>query len=67
MSLIDREFLNIISHEKIQTIAQFIRVRDIDTRIYNNSKFVLLNFYIYEKIIDDSNIIYFKKNISSKN
>ena len=62
MLLIDREFFIIVLHKKMQIIVQFIRVRDIDTRIHNNSKFVLLNFYIYEKTIDDSSIIYFKKN-----
>ena len=68
MSLIDREFFIIVLYKKMQIIVQLIRVRDIDTRMYDNSKFVLLNFYIYEKIIDDSSIIHFKKKyISSMN
>ena len=47
----------------MQIIIQFIRVRDIDTRMHDDSKFVLLNFYIHEKTIDDSNIIHFKRKI----
>ena len=63
MSLIDREFFIIVFYEKIEIIAQFIRVQDIDICMHNNLKFILLNFYIHEKTIDNLNIIYFKKNI----
>ena len=62
MSLIDRNFLTTISHDEIRTTTQFIRIRNIDFRQHDNSKYVKLKFYIRDKTaIDKFATIHFRR------
>ena len=62
MSLMNRNFLTTVSHDEIRTTTQSIRVRDIDFRQHDNSKYVKLKFYIRDKtIIDKSATIHFRR------
>ena len=58
----NRDFLTTISHEKIRTTTQFIRVQIINSRQHDNSKYVKLKFYIRDKtIIDKFVTIHFRR------
>ena len=64
MILTNRNHLNTIFHDEIKKTSQFIRVRDIETRKHDNSKYIELNFYIHDKKTDDIFVItHFKKEI----
>ena len=65
MSLIDRKHLIIIKSDVIiRRVSNSIRVRDIDHRLHDNSEYIELNFYILEKLFDDSTIIaHFRREI----
>ena len=65
MSLIDRKHLIIIKlNVIIRRVNNSIRVRDIDHRLHDNSEYIELNFYILEKLSDDSTIItHFRREI----
>ena len=55
MSLIDRDYLTKrLSKIKIQKITTSVTIRDIEKQIYDNSKYVMIDFYISERIIDES-------------
>ena len=55
-------YLFFISHEKIKRTSQFTRVREIDIKEHNNSKYINLDFYIKEKKVDETLIIiHFKR------
>ena len=65
MSLIDRKHLIVIkSNAIIHRINNFIKVRNINHRLHNNFEYIELNFYVSDKLFDDSSIIiYFKREI----
>ena len=64
MTLIDRNHLNTIFHDEIKKTSQFIRVRNIEVRKHDNSKYIELDFYIHDKKIDDIFVItHFKRKI----
>ena len=64
MSLINRIFLEFVSHFEIRIITQSIRIKNIDFRQHDSSKYVELNFYIRDKtIIDKSIIAHFRREI----
>ena len=55
MSLIDRSYLNKkLSKIKIQKIATSVTVRDIEKQVHDSSKYVMIDLYISERIIDES-------------
>ena len=48
----------------IRRVNNSIRVRNIDSRVYNSSKYIKLDFYISKKLLDNfSIIVYFRKKI----
>lgn len=60
--LVDREFLVSQFYEEIKRIIISLKMRNIDNREYNTSKYCELNFYI-TKILNNkaSTIAYFKR------
>ena len=65
MSLIDRKHLIIIkSNVIIHRVNNSIRIRDIDHRLHDNSEYIELNFYIFEKLFDNFAVItHFRREI----
>lgn len=64
MSLIDRDFLVSQSHETIKRIIVSLKVRKINNREHDTSKYCELDFYIVETLSDKVSIIaYFKREI----
>ena len=68
ISLMNRNFLTTISHDEFRTTTHFIRVRNINFRQHDNSKYVKLKFYIRDKtIIDKSVTIHFRRKMHVAN
>ena len=64
ISLIDRQFLNTLSHDDIYRIFISMKIREINAREHNNFEWFELNFYIDDKFVDDIKVIvYFKKKV----
>ena len=65
MSLIDRKHLIAIkSNAIIHRVNNFIKVRNINHRLHDNFEYIELNFYVFDKLFDDSSIIiHFKREI----
>ena len=58
MSLIDRKYLLKTRFEiNIQKIKKLIRIRNIDDKLHDNSEYVILDFYISEKLKDKSSTV----------
>ena len=57
MSLINRQFLNILSYDDIHRIFILIKIRGIGAREHDNFKWLELNFYIDDKFVDDTKVI----------
>ena len=64
MSLINRQFLNTLFHDNIHRIFILMKVREINAREHDNFEWFKLNFYIDDKLADDTKIIvHFKKKV----
>ena len=61
MSLIDRKFVaNQTSHAFKHVTISNIKIRNIDSKIHNNSEYVILDFYFKKKCHEENVIIYVK-------
>ena len=56
MSLVDRQYLSIISHDEIKKIVTSIKIRDIEAREHDSSKYVELNFYLNDTLANEDQI-----------
>ena len=63
--MINRKYLVAIkSNVIIRRVNNLIRVRDIDSRVYDSLEYIKLNFYILKKLLDNFLVIvYFRKEI----
>ena len=61
MFLINRQFLNTLFHDNIHYIFISVKIREINACEHDNFEWFKLNFYIDDKLVDDTKIIaYFK-------
>lgn len=63
ISLVDREFLVSQSYETIKRIIISFKMRNIDNRKYDTSKYCEFDFYIANTHDEISIIIYFKRKV----
>ena len=65
MSLINRKHLIVIkSNVIIQRVNNSIRIHDINHRLHDNFEYIEFDFYIFDKLFDDTSIIiHFKREI----
>ena len=64
VTLTNQNYLNTIFYNEIKKRFQFIRVRNIEIRKHDNSKYIELNFYIYDKKTNNIFVItHFKRKI----
>ena len=64
MSLINRQFLNILLHDDIHHIFISVKIREINVHEHDSFEWLKLNFYIDDKLVDDTKIIvHFKKKV----
>ena len=58
MFVIDRQYLNITqSNVEIKKTPKFVKIRDFDNTLHDNSKYVYVNFYISKKLFDENETI----------
>lgn len=63
MSLTDRAFLyKYVSNFVICQFISNIKIRNIEIKVHNSTKYVIMNLYLSEKIKERSTITHFKKN-----
>ena len=65
MSLVDRKHLAATkSNVIIRRVSNFIRIRDIEHRLHDNSEYIELDFYISDKLFDETSVIaHFRRKI----